>query len=143
MPMSIWAVDRVCLAVSYAKAPTDEEWAACLAMMRTRAGRDARVLVDAETGPNSAQRSALVEATRDMDVRFAILTDSIIVRGMVTALAWLGVPHRAFGTDEYLKAVKYLELTPEELESVERELPRLRQDCRAKLDPVMSARSQH
>jgi hypothetical protein len=139
MAMTIWGVDRVCLAVLYAKPPTDEEWTAWIALLRTRAGRDARILVETQSGPNAAQRSALVEATRDLDVRFAILTDSIIVRGIVTALAWLGVPHRAFGSDEHLRAAEYLELAPEELERVQRELPRLRQECRAKLDRALSA----
>jgi hypothetical protein len=138
MAMAIWGVDRVCLAVLYAKPPTDEEWVAWIALLRTRAGQDARVLVETHSGPNAAQRSALAEATRDLDVRFAILTDSIIVRGIVTALAWLGVPHRAFGTDEHLPAAKYLELTPEELERIVSELPRLRQACRAKLGRVAS-----
>jgi hypothetical protein len=138
MAMAIWGVDRVCLAVLYAKPPSDEEWAAWLALLRTRAGQDARILVETHSGPNAAQRSALVEATRDLDVRFAILTDSIIVRGIVTALAWLGVPHRAFGTDQHLPAAKYLELTGEELERVHSELPRLRHACRVKLGRVAS-----
>jgi hypothetical protein len=126
MAMTIWGADRLRVAVLYAAPPSDEEWALWLASIRERAGRDARMFVETSSGPNAAQRKALADATRDQDVRFAILTDSIVVRGIVIALAWLGVPHRAFAVDQPRRAADYLGLTADEYTQLQNELPRMR-----------------
>jgi hypothetical protein len=126
MAMAMCGHDRVCIAVLRATPPTDEEWARWIALLQEHAKPYLRVLVETPTGPNAAQRKALAQATRGEDIRFAILTDSIVVRGIVTALAWLGVPHRAFATTQEQQAADYLELTSAELERARRELPRLR-----------------
>jgi hypothetical protein len=126
MAMAILGFDRVCVAVLHTRPPTDEEWGRWVALIGGRAKGVARVIVETQNGPNAAQRKALAEATRHKDVRFAVLTDSIMVRGIITALAWLGVPHRAFAVGQHRQAAAYLELTGAELEQVQQELPRLR-----------------
>ncbi len=126
MAMAMWGLDRVCIAVLRAKPPTEEEWARWIALLQDHAKPYLRVLVETQAGPNAAQRKALAQATRGEDVRFAILTDSIVVRGIVTALAWLGVPHRAFPTIQQQQAADYLELTNAQLERARQELQRLR-----------------
>lgn len=122
-------VGRVCIAVVNRTSPTDAEWSRWLELIRERRGQRLRVLVETSSGPNATQRRALARATSDIDVRFAILTDSIVVRGIVTALAWLGVPHHAFATHQFAQATRYLELDDAEIAQVQSELLRLRREA--------------
>jgi hypothetical protein len=129
MAMAIWGDERVCVAVLYPNPPTDAEWQRWIALLRERSGSQARVLVETYAGPNAAQRKTLAAATSGQDVRFAIMTDSIVVRGIVTALAWLGVPHRAFALGQLPAAANFLELDPQELDRIHDELRRLRTEA--------------
>ncbi len=131
MTMVMAGVGRVCVAVLYRAPPNDDEWSRWLALLRERGGQRVRVLVETQNGPNAAQRKALAQATRDMDVRFAIMTDSLIVRGIVTALAWLGVPHHAFAPEQLGQAVAYLELSEAEFLQTRAALLQLRHDAQS------------
>jgi hypothetical protein len=62
----------------------------------------------------------------DIDYRAAVLTESLVARGIVTALAWLGVPQRAFAVSDHVHAANYLGLTSSELDLILQELPRIR-----------------
>lgn len=105
-----------------------EEWKSWLTQI-TRAGDDRlRLLIESHGGaPNAAQRREFVEKVRYADTRIAVVTDSALARGVVTALAWLGQPLRAFTLGELAQALDYLALTRDEAESARRELMRLRQ----------------
>jgi hypothetical protein len=119
---------RVCVAVLGDIPPTSEEWSRWVALLSERRGTRLRVLVETHSGPNAAQRKGLAEALRDDDVRFAILTDSLIVRGIVTALAWLGLPHHAFSIAQSQPACNYLELDSSERSQLLQALERLRRE---------------
>jgi hypothetical protein len=129
MVMAMWSSDRTYVAVHSTDAPTDAEWNHWIALLTERAGRDRRILVETRSGPTATQRKALASATKDQDLRFAVLTDSVVVRGIITALAWLGVQHRAFAMDQHRQAAAYLELTSVEFDRVLAELPRLRREA--------------
>lgn len=139
MAMAMWGFDRVCVAVLQSNPPTEREWADWIGLLRQRAGGPLRVLVETQSGPNAAQRKALANATRNEDVRFAILTNSILVRGIITALAWLGVPHQGFATGQHREAADWLGLTNAELERVLHELPRLRGEAELRLAGLESS----
>ena len=126
MPMASGDCGRVCVAVLREAPPSAVEWTAWLGLLAAHKGLPVRVLVETHSGPSAAQRKALADALRGEDVRFAILTDSLIVRGIVTALAWLGLPHHAFAPDQRVQAYNYLDLNPSEREQVETELSRLK-----------------
>lgn len=127
MAMAISRSNRVYTLVYGEDAPTDEEWVHCVALCRERAGRDSRFLVETRGGgPDAKQRKALAELMRHEDTRVAVLTDSIIARGILTALAWLGLPQRGFALDDVRAAGAYLQLSPEELTLASAELDRLR-----------------
>ena len=94
-----------------------------------RVGLDQRALVESHnSGPNAAQRKAITDAMRDVDVRVAVMTNSTVVRGIVTALAWLGTRQQAFPLHGERAAAKYLELTPDEFELALEQMPRLRRE---------------
>jgi hypothetical protein len=85
------------------------------AMVRERGA--ARVVLNLSPGwgPNSAQRRALTldyrQAHRIDDIRrFALLTDSQLVRGIVTALSWLatGTQTAAYAPSRAVDAVAWL-----------------------------------
>jgi hypothetical protein len=135
--MAIWSSERIFVAVLSSN-PTDSEWDRWIEMYGPRKGREMRVVVEAHnSGPNAKQRKKLSDALKGDDCRVAVMTESTFVRGIITALAWLGIPQRGFPVDAHLQAANYLELEELELEQVMRELPRLRRE--AGLDGLQSA----
>ena len=130
MTMMMARLERLCVAVVDGTQPTSDEWARWTTLLR-EAGNPLRVMVETRSGPDAAQRKALATATRGRDVRFAILTDSVVVRGIVTALEWLGVPHRAFAPHEAARAAAFLDLDAVECKLAAQELARLRRQLEA------------
>ena len=123
--------DRVAIAVHDDIPPTDEEWARWIAYYEGR--KQGRALVESKhgAGPNVMQRKLMADAIRGIDIRAAILTESLVVRGMVTAIAWLGIPQRAFLPGQYIEASSFLGLTDSERVRAIDELSRLRNDLSA------------
>lgn len=123
-----WCSGRVYVCVVRDNEPSDDEWLHFIELCRLRSGTEIRALVESRrTGPNAKQRKALAEATADIDYRAAILTDSMMTRGIVTALSWLGVPQKPFELDDYANAGNYLGFSPVELDLAVHELLRMRQ----------------
>jgi hypothetical protein len=130
MTMTMSSDERVMVCVHDEHAPTDAEWDRWIELLRQRVGRDARVFVETRGGgPNAKQRKLLADAAKDLDLRSAVLSDSIVVRGILTAIAWLGVPLRAFSPGEYRPAAEYLGLTQDELQRTFEILAGLRHEC--------------
>ena len=70
-----------------------------------------RVLVRGSEGaPGPHHRAALLRWYKENSVRGAVLTDSLLTRGGVTALGWFGVNIRAFGHHELESAFDYVEI---------------------------------
>jgi hypothetical protein len=127
--MAMWSSERIFVAVLSAH-PTDAEWDRWIEMYLPRKGRDMRVVVESHhSGPDAKQRKKLSDALKGDDCRVAVMTESTFVRGIITALAWLGIPQRGFPVGAHLQAANYLELDERELEQVMRELPRLRREA--------------
>ncbi|HET8935016.1 MAG TPA: hypothetical protein VFN67_16320 [Polyangiales bacterium] len=121
--------ERVFTLVYGVNAPTAEEWARCLRLFRERAGCESRFLVETRGGgPDAKQRKVLAEVMRDQDTRVAVMTDSIVARGILTALAWLGLPQRGFALNDLRAASEYLGLSSEERQRAAEELARLRDE---------------
>jgi hypothetical protein len=92
-------VGALIVSVHSAEAPTDEDWSAYLQLCRRKMARErlGALAVTAGGGPNSKQRAALQELLRGGPVPGAVVTDSAVVRGIVTALGWFNPGIRAFG----------------------------------------------
>jgi hypothetical protein len=118
--------DRVSLAVHDSAPPTDDEWERWMAYYRGRTQGRALVESHEGAGPNAKQRKLLAERTQGVDLRAAILTDSLVARGIVTAIAWLGIPQAAFPPGHFQQAGDFLGLTKEELQRAVDEINRLR-----------------
>jgi hypothetical protein len=128
------------LGVHDAAPPTDEEWNRWLAFAREAANVNLRLLVETtgQGGPNAKQRKQLAEVLSGRDVRCAILSDSMFVRGVVTAVAWLGVELRAFPPGDLSSACGYLGLSARECEVTLQTLPILEAQCH--MSPWRAAR---
>jgi hypothetical protein len=135
MSMAICDFDRLLIAVHGAVAPTGVEWANWIELCRRRAGKELRALVESHGsgGPNAKQRRALADALRGQDNQAAILTNSVVERGVITAIAWLGVHVRAFTLDQHEQAAEHLGLSREERALAQGALPSLREACGLRL----------
>jgi hypothetical protein len=94
------AVDGLLVLCHSSASPSDEEWDVWIA--RQAPGEHRGILISTEGGaPNSRQRSRVAEKTSSRGgVRppVALLTDSAIIRSVMTAFAWI------LGKDQLMKA---------------------------------------
>jgi hypothetical protein len=122
-----WAFQDGFVLVAHAdKPPSDEEWRLyvheCAELGYFRGGI---ALTDGH-GPNASQRAMVVEHQGLLEVPFAIVTSSVVVRGIVTALRWLGKDIRAFSPSELPEALLYLKVEGEQRTKVHDKLIELR-----------------
>lgn len=133
MAMVSWCSERLSVVVISESPPLDEQWGVWLEGCSAREARDIRTLVEPHGGaPTPKQRKLLADLCQRLDYRAAVMTDSIVTRGVVTALSWMGVPQRAFSVNRHDEAAAYLEVSPPEMGAMVAELPRLRLELQAK-----------
>jgi len=107
-----------CFVFACTKEPHDEkEWQQYVEFVRTRleAGVKPRALVVTDgAGPTSAQREQLSKVLEPHAKvsRAAVLTESRLGRGIVTALSWFVPGFRAFAPRDMDRALDYLEVPP-------------------------------
>lgn len=90
--------------------PDDAEWELLVVAMRKE--RHQRTLVvSAGGGPSAAQRKAILDASGGKGLPAAIITDSVMVRGIATAIAWFVPDVRAYAPGELQAALKHLDIT--------------------------------
>ena len=81
-----------------------------------------RTLVKTDNaGPNPKQRNALNELMllKGASSRTAVMSTSILVRGIVTALSWMRTQDiRSFGDEDYAGALRFLDVPGVELATV-------------------------
>ncbi|MET0344364.1 MAG: hypothetical protein ABW252_25350 [Polyangiales bacterium] len=118
MAMQMERHERLVVAVHSETGPTDDEWARWMDLATPRLGRDLRAMVEVygAVGPSARQRQAGAALLGKVDARFAVLSNSLIVRGLVTAMNWIGFPNEAFAPGHFQEAGSYLALTPAELQ---------------------------
>lgn len=102
-------------------APSDEEWRKLLDFMRSNKDsvRGAIVFVHGDNGLTAKQRSELADVIKLMrpGFRTAVLTESRVTRGVLTALNWLTKKQddsRAFSLDAFDDAMTFLGAKPDE-----------------------------
>lgn len=107
-------VDFTMVAVHGEHAPSDEEWDAYMAETLDRLEDDLMgvLVVTDGSGPNALQRSKVTAEKRLAATPVAIVTRSVVARGMATALRWFGKEIRAFSPSELQDAFSYLSVSP-------------------------------
>ncbi|NUP09682.1 MAG: hypothetical protein HOW73_26860 [Polyangiaceae bacterium] len=110
--------------VHTADAPSDTEWDAMLAFLRTH--WPARVLVFTEGGgPTTLQRGRLNDALGKDVMSTAVVTSSAVVRGIVTALSWFNPGIKTFSPDGAAAALRYLGVPAEERHELMRRVSKM------------------
>jgi hypothetical protein len=105
---------RLMILVHGERAPTDAEWDPYVAMLRAKWALDRplrRVFVYGDgPGPNASQRQKLrYEPRDDRPISTAVITHSLVARGIVTALSWF-FEIRAFSPGSIDDSFEYLEV---------------------------------
>ena len=90
--------------------PNDDDFAHLLADMIGHKQLRGVVVRASEGAPRADHRALLLRWYREHAVRGAVLTDSVVARGGVTALSWFGVPIRAFEPDQLDAAFEYVQI---------------------------------
>ena len=88
---------------------------------------------------NARQRRALTPPLGRRDPRTAVLSDALVVHGLVTAVSWLGIPNSAFGCEHHEAAAGYLARTADELALATAHLAALRSEAGVHEQPWMSS----
>ena len=88
------------------------------------------IIVLAHDGaPPPRQRAAIQEWFRKGNMRGAVLTNSLLARGGVTALSWLGATICAFRRDELEAAIEFVRVAPSHREQTLQVLRALDAEC--------------
>ncbi len=108
------AVGDVHVAVHGPDDPDAADWQAYLAAARSilKGYEQPRVLVYTLGGnPSTAQRGELNKINEGLSPRVAVMLNSRVARGTVTALSWFNPSIKAFALDELERAMKHLDLS--------------------------------
>jgi hypothetical protein len=108
--------------------PSDADWATWLAFAAKGTSDQPRVVVFTEGGgPSASQRARLKEVFRERrNARVAVMVDSIVARGIATALGWMYGNFTAFPANDFGAALRYLGLDQELASSVSVRVDHLR-----------------
>jgi len=90
--------------------PDPREWNVLMAESRPKEHGIRRCLVSsADAKLTAKQRGELADFLKHHDCRVAVLLDSAVTRGMVTALGWVTGKYRAFPSNDIEGALAYLD----------------------------------
>jgi hypothetical protein len=92
----------------------DADFGEFLADLKTRSGLHGAVIRASEGAPQPAHRAELQRWYQENAITGAVLTDSLLARGGVTALRWFGVRIAAFAPHELDAALRYVGVDPDE-----------------------------
>lgn len=122
----------VFVTVHSAEPPSDEEWTRYLEVSKTHFGSlRASLIITDGGGPNSRQRALLTERYPEFGpVPVAVISDSPLTRGIVTALHWLGKNIRAYRPTDLAGAFAYLSVPVPDREALLHRVAMLRSELR-------------
>lgn len=107
-------VDHVMLIVHADVPPSDADWARMTVVRNASRDRLRANLVIAppRASINASQRADVAQFMKETGITIAVVTDSALVRGVARAVAFLGVPVRAFTPSELTSALTFLMVPP-------------------------------
>ncbi len=84
--------DDIIVAVHNEEPPADEEWIPYINFANTREGQRVVLSVVYSDGgvPNASQRQRMFDAKQSRSVPSVVISSSVVARGIITALGWLG-----------------------------------------------------
>ncbi len=131
-------IGNVVVSVHNDRPMTDTECQACLAFLKTVDPGNLRMLVVTSGGaPTAAQRKSLNDVIQGKEMISAIVTDAVVVRGVVTAMGWFNRKIKAFNFQEFDSAFRYLGLAEGQFSSFRGEVQRLQDEVRVIAPPAV------
>jgi hypothetical protein len=113
----VWQDDEgaIVIVVENAISPTVEEWNAYCAKVEATLHRTKPrgIALTDGGGPNAAQRNQINELLAGREAPSAVVTDSLMVRGIVTALSWFNKQTAAFSPLAITKALRHVDVRGE------------------------------
>lgn len=109
--------------------PSQQDWEDSMMVFQQHQGRTTGVLVFTEGGaPNPSQRKQFAERyDKASAIPIAVVSDSALARGAITAFRWLGlVAMEAFAPGDLDKALEHSKAEPAARARIRAELTRLR-----------------
>lgn len=117
--------DDVVVFVAGVAEPSAAEWQEYQRRMEPLARRarsnhgSIRFLVIAdEGGPNAKQRAVIADLLRGVPTRTGVVSNSMMVRRMITAFGWLNLAMKGFAPSQITAAGAYLDLSRAQLDAV-------------------------
>lgn len=124
-----WAViGDLFIAASNGSIPSDDNWNAYIHDLKTKPFQKYLHIAASNTEVTSLQRKAAFEAFTSRGVKCAVLTESGVVRGVVTAASWFGVDVKAFKVEALPTALSYLSIDPNLVATAQRTALQLRKE---------------
>jgi hypothetical protein len=129
--MAYKAVDTLFIVVYGHMNPTDEEWYGYMGAVRQR-GMDKTVQLNVTEGggPNSSQRKYLNDLLNGRTVPVSVLSGSVTVRGITTALGWFNRGIKVFQPSELPAALEHLGIPEHQVNLISRYISDLRGELR-------------
>nr|WP_206607121.1 hypothetical protein [Sandaracinus sp.] len=125
--MAFKLVENVMLLVHTNRPPSDEEWGEYVEAVDAQGAAPLAQLVHTQGGsPNAKQRGAFTKMLAGRTVPVAVLNDSALVRGAVTAIAWFNPSLRAFKSADIDAALQYLGVPESRWSTLKNDLEDLR-----------------
>jgi nucleoid-associated protein YgaU len=119
-------VDNFLISAYGENAPTEEEGRANLEFFKSLDLSKVKLLIFTRGGaPTAAQRKDFNDALRGVQLVTAVVTDTNLVRGVVTALSWFNPKISAFANSAVTDAFRYLEIPPSRYDHFIREAAKL------------------
>lgn len=127
-PYMAWKViDRLVIVVLGTEEPTDAEWEDYLrAVERHGIDRTMQLVVTEGGGPNAMQRRYLSSLLARRSVPVAVVSGSVTIRAVVTAMSWFNHRIRGFPPTSLRDAIAYLAIPASRTELIEREVAAMR-----------------
>jgi hypothetical protein len=121
-----WAVHRQLLIVAQrAGVAPAADWAAYMQDIEPQAVRGVLVIAIG-TKLTPSQRADVERFNKSKQAGSAVLTDSVVTRGVVTALSWFGVPIKAFAPSQLASALEFLSVPSDQRQETAAVVERVR-----------------
>jgi hypothetical protein len=106
--------------------PSRDEWDAFMESVRKVPSSRLRVFAVTDGGgPTTVHRNQFVKYLDGAKARIAVVSDAIVVRGIVTALSWFTDGIRIFSPDDLADALAHVDLTKDQCDAVKDRLREL------------------
>jgi len=117
--------DDVLVFVAGVAEPTPAEWSEykrhidpLARRVRSKHGTIRFLVIADEGGPNAKQRAAIADMLKGIPTRTAVVSNSMMIRRMITAFGWLNFAMKGFAPSQIAAAGAYLDLPSDQLKAV-------------------------